>query len=74
MPDGPKLKVEDLIRDGNFDGQSNPLFYSFVAEIDGYFGSHGNFEGSIKISNISGNQSDIRSVFSRTQLGKARLF
>ena len=34
MSNGPQLKAEDLIRDGNLDGSSNnPLFHSFVAEI-----------------------------------------
>lgn len=37
MPNGPKLSVEDLIRDGNFNGEieKTPLFFSFVAEYDG---------------------------------------
>lgn len=34
MSDGPQLKVEDLLRDGNFNNQSSSsLFNSFVAEI-----------------------------------------
>ena len=33
MPDGPKLKVQDLIRDGGFDSSEHPVFHSFVAEI-----------------------------------------
>lgn len=33
MPNGPKLTVTDMIRDGGFDGtQARPLFHSFVAE------------------------------------------
>lgn len=33
MSSGPQLTVEDLLRDGNFDGKSAaPLYYSFVAE------------------------------------------
>lgn len=34
MPDGPQLKADDLIRDGNLDGSGkSPLFNSFVAEV-----------------------------------------
>lgn len=33
MSEGPQLTVEDLLRDGNFDGKSPiPLYYSFVTE------------------------------------------
>lgn len=36
MSSGPKLKVADLIRDGNLDGSGAPaLFFSFVAELKG---------------------------------------
>ena len=34
MPDGPKLTVKNLIDDGAFYTSLNPLFLSFVAEID----------------------------------------
>lgn len=37
MSSGPQLKAADLIRDGNLDGLSpsqNPLFHSFVAELE----------------------------------------
>lgn len=38
MPNGPRLKVDDLVRDGNFDNipGNQTLFYSFVAEFEGY--------------------------------------
>uniref|UniRef100_A0A182KHF1 N-acetyltransferase domain-containing protein n=1 Tax=Anopheles christyi TaxID=43041 RepID=A0A182KHF1_9DIPT len=37
MPNGPQLTVDDLIRDGGFDGQQSagdgaPVFHSFVLE------------------------------------------
>lgn len=39
MPDGPQLTVDDLIRDGGFDGRQSgdgdggaPVFHSFVLE------------------------------------------
>ncbi|XP_037039394.1 uncharacterized protein LOC119076628 isoform X5 [Bradysia coprophila] len=35
MPDGPKLTVDDLIRDGGFDSNDangHPLFFCFIAE------------------------------------------
>uniref|UniRef100_A0A1B0CI92 Putative diamine acetyltransferase n=2 Tax=Lutzomyia longipalpis TaxID=7200 RepID=A0A1B0CI92_LUTLO len=32
MPNGPQLKLDDLIRDGGFDSPQNSVFHSFIAE------------------------------------------
>ncbi|EAT37832.1 AAEL010220-PA [Aedes aegypti] len=60
MSDGPKLTVEDLVRDGGFQEEqteTTPVFHSFVLELMEPVCSDGNNEETRTSSSTSGNLS-----------------